>query len=393
MRAMYLVDTRTSCVCTHPHTGTCVHMHVHCYSLAITHALHTHRMTRFGADLCKVNGHVFVLNVDERIDPDTDAHFPAMRAGLSRFDEITHLGEEDVRTQDLPTVYKRMLSDDKVRLSVVDRPMVQSHTVAGSGAVQALIQQLTSTELQHSSASAGLVRGPQQDSTPASSANSAPTTQQRSSRGNNNAAPEVPAVVHSSQESSLENLSLSANDSNVSNFSAVSEYSMDHLSATPTASQNSLNAPQAIMENLSVQRMFTPVIPAGQAIVEVCLRLMSACVCVRARVQAFCLLVCCAGMCAWVHALALVRKQTLTPQHPYTHRLTNLLSPHTKSTGRGCSCPGPHPHGGVRRHHARVRAQPIRQQRCPFRRRQQQCRHAHTSRVCRGDCHGGYLLC
>lgn len=97
--------------------------------------------TRFGADLVQVENRIFVLGVDESEDASGDL-YPAMRAGLSRFDEVTQVQEDDVECQPLADLYAQLFMSKSVQLTVVDRPVVRTSTVSGQAKIESALAQL-----------------------------------------------------------------------------------------------------------------------------------------------------------------------------------------------------------------------------------------------------------
>lgn len=102
--------------------------------------------SRFGADLCKISGRVFVLKVDEtKVNDAYGEYLPAMRAGLSRFDEVTQIDEQDIGDRTLATVYHYLQESSRVNITVADHPLLHSFTIAGAPALEQLSMALAAT--------------------------------------------------------------------------------------------------------------------------------------------------------------------------------------------------------------------------------------------------------
>lgn len=109
------------------------------------------QFSRFGADMCTVDGRIFVLGVEEEMQKPTDGEdlgtfLPAARAGLSRFDEIVQLEHEDVLGTPLTDIYAQLFVAEKIELTVADRPCALSHTLAGQSTIATFLDECVESE-------------------------------------------------------------------------------------------------------------------------------------------------------------------------------------------------------------------------------------------------------
>jgi hypothetical protein len=92
--------------------------------------------SRFGLDLCRVNGRVYILKVHEphKAAPSGIApvSYAAYRVGLRRFDEITHIDDEPVRTISLEQIYRYLHTSAFVNMTVSERAVVSAHAIPTS---------------------------------------------------------------------------------------------------------------------------------------------------------------------------------------------------------------------------------------------------------------------
>lgn len=99
--------------------------------------------SKFGADLCTIDGRIFVLGVDEAPRKgDAWQYSPAFRAGLTRFDEITQIEHDDVSDMDISEIYEYLFTRDSVHLTILDGPLAETHTIAGRSTIAALLAEL-----------------------------------------------------------------------------------------------------------------------------------------------------------------------------------------------------------------------------------------------------------
>jgi hypothetical protein len=95
--------------------------------------------TRFGADLCRIAGRIFVLKVDEtKVNDEFGEYLPAMRAGLSRFDEIIQIEEQDVSRFALPEIYQYLQETRRINITVADRPLLRSYSITHGDSAESL---------------------------------------------------------------------------------------------------------------------------------------------------------------------------------------------------------------------------------------------------------------
>lgn len=102
--------------------------------------------TRFGIDLCRVNGRVFVLKVHSPTDAgnkNNKSATPALshaahRVGLQRFDELLQVEEEFIQNRPLESIYRYLHKAELVNITVQDRPLINTHLLTVSSAYVAL---------------------------------------------------------------------------------------------------------------------------------------------------------------------------------------------------------------------------------------------------------------
>lgn len=94
---------------------------------------------RFGADLCRISGRIFVLRVDEtKVNDEFGEYLPAMRAGLSRFDEIIQIEEQDISHLALPDTYKYLQEAKRINITVADRPLLRHYNITHGDSAEAV---------------------------------------------------------------------------------------------------------------------------------------------------------------------------------------------------------------------------------------------------------------
>lgn len=103
--------------------------------------------TRFGIDLCRVNGRVFILKVHSPTDssnndrPTAALSHAAHRVGLQRFDELLQVEEEFIQSRSLESIYRYLHRAELVNITVQDRPLINTQLLTVSSAYVALQSQ------------------------------------------------------------------------------------------------------------------------------------------------------------------------------------------------------------------------------------------------------------